>query len=339
MWSGSVGDFIRLVKQNRLTAVVRRSLEQEGKTVSPSEERAWDISLPAVAQALDGQGLDDRHIEILVEVAMPGTSARADVVLLGTAPNQGRGVVILELKHWGRDVRGAGAELVELGSGTGKESAKLIKLHPCAQVQGYRDYLRLYGAAVVDRTPDSQVHGCTYLHELDDVIPLAWGYGNEAEAVNRALVADCPVFGKNDGRALAGWIRERLPAAPDGTFVEEFKQLKRRASKDVALSLKEVADSNRNPWVLLDEQRVAMRVIEERLQALAMGTAPERQVVIVTGGPGSGKTILAVSTLLKAATDYGLGQSYLVTTSSAQHLSLEGEMRLVKGERLSQPGS
>ena len=95
-----------------------------------------------------------------------------------------------------------------------------------------------------------------------------------------------------------------------------------------------MVNSNRIPWVLLDAQREVMAQIEERLRTLKTPDAPERQVLIVTGDPGSGKTILAITTLLRAVTEYDLVDSYLVATSSAQRTSIEGQICLARGERL-----
>ena len=52
-----------------------------GRRPSPSEIRSWDRSLPIVAQDLIQAGLD--NVEVLVEMGLPLTSKRMDVVLAG----------------------------------------------------------------------------------------------------------------------------------------------------------------------------------------------------------------------------------------------------------------
>lgn len=328
MWSGTVREFIDLARSGRLTAALRRDLARQNQSVSSYEEGAWDRSLPVVAEALEGAGLDMHYLQIIAEVALPGTSSRADIIMLGSAADQGRGVVIVELKQWsGSNVRGSNPEMVEMGP-------NFHKLHPCAQVQGYRDYLRLYAAALVDRTPASTVVGCAYLHNLDDTKCLGLGNEPRAEAINRALVQECPAFGKGEAAGLVAYIKHHLPQPPSTDFVSEFANLEKRASRQVVQSFREVLDSNRNPWVLLDYQRTAMSHIQDALLAVKNGAPTKRRVLIVTGGPGSGKTVLAMSTLMSAFAEFELGQTYLVTTSSAQHTTISGELSLAKGERL-----
>jgi hypothetical protein len=129
-------------------------------------------------------------------------------------------------------------------------------------------------------------------------------------------------------------LRARIPQPPDAEYAVEFRRLERRPSQAIAQTFREIVNRHSNPWVLLDAQRVVMSAIEARLKALERGEVPPRQVLIVTGDPGSGKTVLALSTLLKAVGDYRLVNSLLVTTSSAQRTSIEGELTLAKGDPL-----
>lgn len=328
MWSGTVREFIDLARSGRLTAALRREFARRNLSVSNFEEGAWDRSLPFVAEALQGAGLDMHHLQIAAEVALPGTSSRADIIMLGRAVDQGRAVVVVELKQWaGNNLRGSNSEMVEMGP-------NFQKLHPCAQVQGYRDYMRLYAGALVDRAPASTVVGCVYLHNLVDTKGLGLGNDARAQVVNRALVNECPAFGKGEAAGLGAYIRHHLPQPPSSDFVTEFANLEKRASRQVLQSFREILDSNRNPWVLLDHQRTVMSHIQDSLLAAKNGAQSERRVLIVSGGPGSGKTVLAISTLLSAFAEYELGQSYLVTTSSAQHTTISGELSLAKGEPL-----
>lgn len=69
MWSGTVREFIDLARSGRLTAALRREFARRNLSVSNFEEGAWDRSLPFVAEALQGAGLDMHHLQIAAEVA------------------------------------------------------------------------------------------------------------------------------------------------------------------------------------------------------------------------------------------------------------------------------
>ena len=200
-------------------------------------------------------------------------------------------------------------------------------------MQGYRDYLKLYSGALVDRSPQSSVSGAVFLHNMYDTTPLSGGVDAAAAHANSILVQDCPAFGKNDGAALADWIRQKLCSPPTLEYVTDFMQLEKRASFSLAASFKEIVNSNRNPWVLLDFQREAMATIDAAMMKLRDSPNQQRQVIIVTGNPGSGKTVLAITALMNAFAKHALSQTCLVTTSSAQRHSIIGEICLARGER------
>jgi hypothetical protein len=215
---------------------------------SPSEENSWDQSLPAMASVLFDAGLSSHYLGI--EVPMPGTSCRADIVILGRGADGARTVAVVELKHW-RQCEAGAADLVRLGDKP--------HLHPCSQVEGYRDYLAMYGSAWVDRQPESRVVGCAYLHRMADISPLAVGSDGAATERNGSLVVSCPAFGSLDTAAVAMWLNKNLGAGPDDDHVSAFVVLDRRPSRYLAGSLREVVNSHRNPWVLLERYRVCRR--------------------------------------------------------------------------------
>jgi hypothetical protein len=325
MWSGKISEFIEHAKSGRLGGIIGMSLAHEGLSVSSSEENSWERSLPVLARVFERAGSSLSEMQILVEVPLPGTSSRADVVILGQNGNDGRSAVVLELKQW-PIAKGTQAQKAAWGNGDSQ-------LHPSSQVQGYRDYLKLYSGALVDRTPQSSVSGAVFLHNMYDTAPLSGGVDDDAVHANSNLIQDCPAFGKNDEAALADWIREKLCSPPSSEYVTEFMRLEKRAASSLAASFKEIVNSNRNPWVLLDFQREAMATIEAAMIKLKASPSQQRQVIVVTGNPGSGKTVLALTALMTAFAKHALSQTCLVTTSSAQRHSIIGEICLAHGER------
>jgi len=188
---------------------------------------------------------------------------------------------------------------------------------------GYRDQLKLYATALVNHQPASVVNGMAYLPELKDTSPLQLGDYKVAEQENRKVVEQCPAFGANDTESLIQKLRIWLPSPPDTAFVQEFMQGNRRADK----SLKDMAKHLLHHWPLIDQQMDVALSVEELVASLA-GTSLERTVVLITGGPGSGKTILAVWILLRAIAKAQLVNSAFVTTSGAHNDAIAGEMQL-----------
>lgn len=105
-----------------------------GRSVSPSERRSWERSLPRLRADLIDAGLGD--VEMLVEYQLPLTSKRADVVLAGQHPQTGRpSYLVVELKQWSEAERFEDSDVLVRVDSYGNHPV----LHPLEQVRGYCD--------------------------------------------------------------------------------------------------------------------------------------------------------------------------------------------------------
>ncbi len=238
-------------------------------------------------------------------------------------------MVVVELKQWERAI-GDDAHWVRFGDssvGTNR------RLHPSSQVQGYRDYLVNCAAALVDQQPSASIHGCVYLHEMspDAASELSDGTSDAVRDFHKRLIEDCPIFCKGQGTNLAEWSRARLAGPPDQHFMDEFLALRRRPSRRLADEMAAVLQG-KHPWVLLDHQRAVWSEIEKILadQAAAIAGTTKRKVVVVEGQPGSGKTVLAVLSLLTALGKHRLVESALVATTQEQQETLKRQIQLLR---------
>ncbi|MGH3468974.1 MAG: DNA/RNA helicase domain-containing protein, partial [Thermocrispum sp.] len=260
-----------------LNAQARYQLESR---VGAGEVRSWQRSLPPLLTDLVDAGLG--NVEVLLEHKLPHSPKRVDVVLCGVHPRSGAAAyVLVELKQWSKAELVA-ADLVAI------DAYSHPVLHPVAQVRGYCQYLVDSTPALADR-PHS-VHGIAYLHNaltsgissLRNYVPSEYGR----------------LYTLDDKSALVAQLRAVLN--PDGgrddarRAADEFLGLHHAPSKPLLnLAAREIQE--REQFVLLDEQRVAYEVV---LQAVDRARAAStRTVVVVTGGPGSGKSVIALSLL------------------------------------------
>jgi hypothetical protein len=245
------------------------------------ELRSWENSLPPfladVVQAELG------HVEVLLEHRLPYTPKRVDALLCGVHPTTGRpSYVLVELKQW-TTAESVGDDLVRV-----PQYGDQPVLHPAEQVRRYCQQL-------VDFTPmlareADGVYGLAYLHNTG---AEGWrlkqyridSYGrlytrDERQALIdqlRSLLSTDPATRPEARRAA-----DALLAAP----TEPSKQLLRHAADEVR---------HREQFVLLDEQQVAYSIVEQAVQLARDENT--KTAVIVLGGPGSGKSVVALSLL------------------------------------------
>src|SRR4051794_1179649 len=286
-------------------------LHRTGRRPSPSETVSWERSLPVLAQDLQQAGLD--RIEVLLEFHLPLTSKRADVVLAGRHPSTGQpSFVIVELKQWSAARRWEdNPELVQVDGMPGGP-----QLHPVAQVTGYCSYLRDFARALQD------------VHD-----PLA-GVAYLQNATQEASVAELYDFPQTrDGRLFIGarrseflaFLRERLdPAVAGAPFADLLVSSAVAPSKQLlAVAADEV--QRREQFVLLGEQKLAYDIVWHEVDRVRSGD--HKCVVLITGGPGSGKSVIALSLLGELARR---GRTVLHATGSR---SFTQTLRRVAGSR------
>jgi hypothetical protein len=316
MWHGTVSEFCQMAQLRTLRAVVLRECSETLTTAEKQDGSAWERTLYSLATKLDNKGLDKCHI--VVEALMPNSSARADFVLLGTGMDTGRRCLVIEAKMWDKCTATSAGRV----SFDQSQDSTHDRLHPCWQSRGYRDQLSCFSSALVDKTPTSIVNAIAFMPEMSDIKTLSSGNSEENAVLNASVANQCPAFGKNDLDEMINFILDFLPLAPASSFVEEFVKAKRKPGIELA----EIAEKMLEKYPLVDEQLEAALHLHNILKEGS--SKSERRVVIVTGGPGSGKTVLAIHTLLHAIASHRLINSAFVTTSGAHNNAVEGEMHL-----------
>ncbi|WP_394613358.1 DNA/RNA helicase domain-containing protein [Lentzea sp. JNUCC 0626] len=279
--------------------------------VSDGEVRSWQNSLPAFLGDLVDAGLG--HVEVLLEHKLPHSPKRVDVVLCGRNPAHGRAsYVLVELKQWSK-AEPYGDDLVKI------DHYSQPVLHPVEQVRRYCEYL-------VDSTPalaeqPGSLHGVAYLHNAREA-----GVWRISEY---AVDEFGDLYTLDSKSRLTDRLRSVLnedAATRDGArqAADEFLGMRHAPSKPLlTAAAKELQE--REQFVLLDEQQVAYRLVTK---AVEKARASRKQTaVIVLGGPGSGKSVIALSLLGELARQ---GRTALHATGSS---SFTNTMRKHAGRR------
>jgi uncharacterized protein len=247
---------------------------------SPGERRAWERSIPVLAHDLVQAGLG--NVEVLLEHRLPLSSGRVDAILAGCHPvTRKPSYVVVELKQWSTaDVYEGDPGLVTI-DGYGRQP----RLHPVEQVRGYCEYLLDFLPALQDDA--DSVAGVAYLHNATEhaVGPLR----RLAESSHGRLFT-----GDRKGDFL-DFLRSRLAAdVPGAAYADTILASAARPSRQLlAVAADEIRQ--REQFVLLDQQRLAYNMVLHATEAARVSDS--KTVVIVTGGPGSGKSVIALSLL------------------------------------------
>jgi DUF2075 family protein len=160
-----------------------------------------------------------------------------------------------------------------------------------------------------------------------------------ADPPNDALVRDYPCF-----TLAPNVVREVWPAylarslnTPDERFARAFVAGRYRQDRGFVRQIgAQIRDRARSPFELLDHQRRAFALVRARLESEVLGRgAPRKQVIVIQGPPGSGKSVLAARIWSALVMDDRLpdGEAVLTTTSTAQTSNWSKLFQIAGGAR------
>jgi hypothetical protein len=271
-----------------------RFQEVTGKRVAQAEVRSWQSSLGYIAKVLRDDEIA-QDIGVAVELHIPQSSKRIDVTLSGFDASGNKNVIIIELKQWETASKSDKDGIVVTYVGGGQREV----VHPSYQAWSYAALLDGFNEAVYNG--GIQIQPCAYLHnyQRDGVID---------DRHYNSYIEKAPLFlkGSNDRDLLREFIKKHIKDGDKKAVLYELDSGRIRPSKALADSLKGLIES-KPEFVLIDEQKA---VFESSLAAAKTATSEEPRVVIIEGGPGTGKTVLAIN-LLVSLTSAGLTGKYV----------------------------
>ncbi|WP_347057396.1 DUF2075 domain-containing protein [Blastococcus sp. HT6-30] len=269
-----------LSSAGRLSTVLAEQMSfQMKRRASVSEMRSWNSSLRVLATDLLQAGLE--NVEVLLEYQLPLSSKRIDAILAGRHPRRDApSYVVLELKQW------TDAELFE-------DDAELVVqptygrrpiLHPVAQVRAYGEYLLDFVASLHGTT--DVLAGAAYLHNAT--------HNQVGELYNYPQDELGRLFTQQSRGEFLDFLRSRLAPSDGSHYADRLLHSTIAPSKQL---MQVAADEiqRREQFVLLDEQRVAFDLVLHEVEKARRGD--HKSVVVVSGGPGSGKSVIALSLL------------------------------------------
>lgn len=272
-----------------------------------SEYESWKNSLGnAMFHVMDTDKIPD-DAGVAIEYSIPRTKNRIDFVVTGEDENGKEKVIIIELKQW-TDIQTTEKDAIVR---TRFKSGMSEELHPSYQAWSYATLLYGFNATVYEE--NIGLEPCAYLHNhVDDNVIYHESYD--------AYLKKAPAFCKGDKEKLQDFISRFVKHGEKKNTLYRIDSGAIRPSKALADSLASMLKGNEE-FVMIDEQKL---VYETGLSLAKKATATDKHVLIVEGGPGTGKSVVAIN-LLVALTKMGLNTQY-VTKNAAPRGVFEAKL-------------
>ena len=255
-----------------------------GKTTR-QEQMSWNNSMQYMYKVMNTKAIPD-DVGIAIEYRLPYTSKRVDFMVTGENQENQDAVVIVELKQWQEINPVAGKEdIVKTYLGGSLQETT----HPSYQAWSYAKILQDYNKTVQEE--NINIYPCAYMHnyiaeENDPILDE-----------NRFMVIkESPVFKSGDVGKLRAFIAKYVNKANKNNLIYQIDHGRIKPSKSLQDSLVKMLSGNEE-FIMIDTQKLVYETTLDLSNKIFKKR--QKQVLIVEGGPGTGKSVLAVNLLVK----------------------------------------
>lgn len=282
VYTSTKQQFIDAVRENAISDIIETEVFRRLNRNSPrSEVLSWEHSLRFMMSAL----LDDdipASAGVAIEYNIPLTNRRVDFILTGKNHQRSDAAVIVELKQW---------ESVEV---TSKDAIVRTRLgggvretnHPSYQAWSYAALIEDYNETV--RSESIGLVPCAYLHNL-----------KQSGAINDPFYEHhtnrAPVFISKDAKRLARFLSQHIKFGDSDDIMYRIEHGVIKPSKNLADALASMMAGN-SEFLMIDDQKL---VYETAIDLAHRAASGKKQCLIVKGGPGTGKSVVAINLLVE----------------------------------------
>lgn len=307
IYSASKSEFCEDVRLNLIDGrIAELTLQKDGRHTGEAEKRSWKNSLQYMGNILSDP-LIPNDANVGIEFKIPGSSNRIDFIISGQDQSNRNCAVIVELKQWSDADSTDKDAIVSVNYGP-----RPVELpHPSYQAWSYVNHLNDYNSSVQEN--NIQLIPCAYLHNCKSSESLVSPFYEK-------YLEKSPLFLQYDVEKLADFIKKYVKHGDSQDILYTIDNGKIRPSKSLADQLGSMLEGNEE-FTLIDDQKV---VFENAISLAKHASAKNKKVLVVEGGPGSGKSVVAVNLLAKF-TELGKTSQY-VTKNAAPRAVFEQKL-------------
>jgi uncharacterized protein len=286
VYEATKDEFLKDVFDDQLLHNICNNFKAKIGRVNEKEIRAWNNSMQYMYRVLSDCEIPS-DAGVAIEFKIPHTSKRVDFLISGMDHNHNNSVVIVELKQWDKVEKVEGKEAIVK---TVINRHMVETTHPSYQAWSYALLIKDYNENAQNN--HIQLYPCAYLHnyiKADENDPLV-------DSVYQYYIEQAPVFLKGDAAKLRSFIRRYVKYGDNKENLYKIEKGRIRPSKSLQDSLNSMLKGNRE-FIMIDDQKVvyetALKLANEAIRT------NQKQVLVVEGGPGTGKSVLAINLLVE----------------------------------------
>ena len=284
VYNGIKKDFLKSVEMDSLADEIEANVQAKlGRHTVANEYMSWVNSYQYMYKVMNDPQIPD-NAGIAIEYNIPQTAKRVDFMISGYDAENRPGMVIVELKQWSR-LKKVEASNALVETYTGNALRKVV--HPSYQAWSYARLISDYNSSVQD--DDIQLSPCACLHNYlrKDQDPL-----DDAQYEYYTKMA--PAFTLGQVYELRDFIKKCVRNGDNSDVLYRIDHGKIRPSRSLQNAISSMIRGNEE-FTMIDDQRV----VYEEILGISQQCQKDhkKRTVICQGGPGTGKSVVAVRLL------------------------------------------
>ena len=296
VYQGLIKDFHQDVINGIIADRIEDGFKKHGYSHNnPAEHRAFVNSLPQLDGVFDSSFGVNQDLTVAIEFQIPLTAKRIDFIICGKDDKDNKNAVIIELKQW-EDIKLTNKKDLVI---TYVAKAYREEPHPSYQAYSYAKTIENFNETV--QKNNIRLYPCAFLHNFKE--------SNREKIENdryKEIIEEAPIFLQRDRKKLADFIKKYVSKQDGGKVLYDIERGKIKPSISLQDELYKMMKGN-DSFNLLDEQKVAYETILEIIRENINDNL--KHTLIVQGGPGTGKSVIAIK-LLSALIKDGLNTIY-----------------------------
>ena len=310
VYNETKGLFIQDVRTNVIATKILNSIREKGLNAGQEREfAAWQNSMQFMRNIVDDSDIDD-NVQIAIEYNIPQTSKRVDFIISGANEKGEANIVIVELKQWTK------AEVVDddmhFCVRTFVANDNRIVCHPSYQAYSYSRFLVNYSQVI--HTDGIHLVPCAYLHNYQPKYKYAL-----SDEIYKDWYSSAPFFIMDEAQKFNDFVKKYVTKqSPKGDLLYLIDNGRIKPTKSLQDALSTMVKGT-PVFDLLDEQAVCFDICIRTM--LQCQKDHKKRTILVQGGPGTGKSVLAVN-LLMHFINCGLNAAYVTKNSAPRQAFL-----------------
>jgi DUF2075 family protein len=269
--------FMSHVRESQIDYIIHENFQKKlGRSTGKREIESWKNSMQYMRNVLDDSEIPS-DAKISIECQVPNTSKRIDFIITGQNASNQDCAIVIELKQWetAHSTSLDGVVSTYIGGGIREVS------HPSYQAWSYTALLEGFNEEVYNK--NIKLQPCAFLHNCETPGELNSPFYKE-------YLDKAPLFVKKDIVKLADFIKTFIRYGDASNIMYRIEKGQIRPSKTLADSIAKMINGN-DEFVMIDDQKV---VYEQARSLVKSSSQKNKNVLIVRGGPGTGKSVIAI---------------------------------------------